>query len=74
MFAEHDQLPAWHGLGGIHVEKKLVGGWAAGTTFRGEQFDENGMSLRARRVRRGRIAVATCHPTNHESKNANAND
>jgi hypothetical protein len=74
MLAQHDEHSARNRLALIEFLKQRIRRRTTGTTFRSEQFDENGMSLRARSIRRGRIAVATCHPTNHEPKNANAND
>jgi hypothetical protein len=47
VFTEDNELRACNGRGSVHPLEERVRGRAAGTTFRREQLNENGMSLHA---------------------------
>jgi hypothetical protein len=47
VFTKDDELRACNGRGSVHPLEERVRGRAAGTTFRREQLNENGMSLHA---------------------------
>jgi hypothetical protein len=48
VFTEDDELRTTYWLGGVHLFKQSVRGRTTGTAFRGEQFNQNRMSIRAR--------------------------